>query len=63
MSSGSVAGLARQPEAIAITSHKPTSRYLRACPDLDYSRFADFRYLIPFTLLKMRHVAKDSKTL
>ena|SRR6266436_1498380 len=37
-----------------ITSYKPTSRYLCACPDLDYSRFADFRYLIPFTLLKLQ---------
>jgi hypothetical protein len=29
--------LARQPGVIAITSYKPTSRYLSACPNLDYS--------------------------
>jgi hypothetical protein len=33
--------LASQSGAIAITCYKPTSRYLCACPDLDYFGFAD----------------------
>jgi hypothetical protein len=33
--------VAGQPEAIAITSDKPTC-YLSACPDLDYFRVADY---------------------
>src|SRR6266853_4624451 len=34
-------GVARQPGAIAITSCKPTSRYLSACPVLDNCRGRD----------------------
>jgi hypothetical protein len=30
-----------QPGAIKITSYKPTSRYLSACPDLDCFQLAD----------------------
>lgn len=46
-------------QSAEITSHKPTSRYLSACPDPGYFRFADD----PLSVLKARDSVEVTRAL